>query len=112
MLRCGTWRPRSEAGWCTSTRRLAGWRATGAQLGASRALATDTDPLTPQEQEIAALAAAGLTNKQIGERLYLSPRTVGNHLFRIFPKLGITTRAALRDALPPTLDDEPAALAS
>ena len=40
-----------------------------------------------------------MTNKQIAERLYLSPRTVGGHLYQIFPKLGITTRAALRDAL-------------
>jgi DNA-binding CsgD family transcriptional regulator len=55
--------------------------------------------LTPQEREIASLAAEGLTNKQIGERLFLSHRTIGNHLHRIFPKLGITTRAALRDAL-------------
>jgi hypothetical protein len=45
------------------------------------------------------LAAAGLTNKQIGERLYLSPRTVATHLHQLFPKLGVTTRAALRDAL-------------
>jgi DNA-binding NarL/FixJ family response regulator len=45
------------------------------------------------------LAAAGLSNKQIGQRLFLSPRTVGGHLHRIFPKLGITSRAALRDAL-------------
>ncbi|MET8769132.1 AAA family ATPase [Streptomyces sp. NPDC004658] len=55
--------------------------------------------LTAQETEIALLAAEGLTNKQIGERLFLSPRTVGSHLYRIFPKLGITSRAALRDAL-------------
>jgi DNA-binding CsgD family transcriptional regulator len=55
--------------------------------------------LTPQEREIALLAAAGLTNKQIGERLFLSHRTVGGHLHRVFPKLGIATRAALRDAL-------------
>ncbi|MDQ4501560.1 AAA family ATPase [Sinomonas sp. ASV322] len=55
--------------------------------------------LTPQEREIAALAAAGLTNKQIGERLYLSPRTVSAHLYHLFPKLGVTSRAALRDAL-------------
>ncbi|MCW2649523.1 MAG: LuxR-family transcriptional regulator [Mycobacterium sp.] len=56
-------------------------------------------PLTPQEREIASLAASGLTNKQIAERLFLSPRTVGSHLHRVFPKLGIATRAALRDAL-------------
>jgi DNA-binding CsgD family transcriptional regulator len=45
------------------------------------------------------LARAGLTNKQIGERLYLSHRTVGAHLYRAFGKLGISTRATLRDAL-------------
>ncbi|MFJ3902380.1 ATP-binding protein [Streptomyces sp. NPDC090025] len=56
-------------------------------------------PLTPQEREIAQLAASGLTNKQIGARLHLSHRTVGAHLYQVFPKLGITTRAALRDAL-------------
>jgi DNA-binding CsgD family transcriptional regulator len=55
--------------------------------------------LTPQEHEIATLAAAGLSNKQIGQRLFLSPRTVGGHLHRIFPKLGITSRAALHAAL-------------
>jgi DNA-binding NarL/FixJ family response regulator len=56
-------------------------------------------PLTPQEREIAMFAAAGLTNKQIAERLFMSHRTVGAHLYRIFPKLGVTSRAALRDAL-------------
>ena len=60
---------------------------------------TGTAALTAQELEIASLAARGLTNKQIGQRLYLSHRTVSAHLYRIFPKLGITTRAALRDAL-------------
>ena len=53
------------------------------------------DALTPQQLEIAQLAAEGLTNKQIGERLYLSPRTCTS----CSPKLGITSRAALRDAL-------------
>ena len=55
--------------------------------------------LTPQQREIAQLAAAGLSNKQIGKRLYLSPRTVSTHLYQVFPKLGVTSRAALRDAL-------------
>ena len=55
--------------------------------------------LTHQEFEIVSLAASGLTNKQIAERLFLSPRTVGGHLHRAFPKLGVATRAALRDAL-------------
>jgi ATP/maltotriose-dependent transcriptional regulator MalT len=67
--------------------------ATASQPGTPAAL------LTPQERQIATLAATGLTNKQIGERLFLSHRTVGAHLHRIFPKLGITSRAALRGAL-------------
>ncbi|WP_330309985.1 MULTISPECIES: helix-turn-helix transcriptional regulator [unclassified Streptomyces] len=56
-------------------------------------------PLTAQQLEVARLAASGLSNKEIGARLYPSPRTVGAHLYRIFPKLGITSRSALRDAL-------------
>ena len=74
-------------------------RATG-QAPAAASTNGTAEPLTAQEHEIASLAAAGLTNKQIGERLYLSHRTVSGHLYRIFPKLGISTRAALRDALP------------
>ncbi|WP_223772385.1 response regulator transcription factor, partial [Streptomyces huiliensis] len=64
-----------------------------------RASMPEAPPLTWQERRIADLAASGLTNKEIGERMHLSPRTVGSHLYRAFPKLGITTRAALRDAL-------------
>ncbi|MGW4880318.1 helix-turn-helix transcriptional regulator [Streptomyces sp. NPDC004262] len=55
--------------------------------------------LTPQERQIAELAAQGLTNRDIAARLFLSPRTVGYHLHKVFPKLGITARAQLRDAL-------------
>ena len=55
--------------------------------------------LSPQELQIARMAAEGLTNREIGERLYLSHRTIGSHLYRIFPKLGITSRAQLRDSL-------------
>ncbi|MFE3260365.1 AAA family ATPase [Nocardia sp. NPDC059229] len=80
-----------------ATRCRAELRASG--LPAADRATEPPDPLTPQEREIAALAAAGLTNKQIGERLYLSPRTVGAHLYHVFPKLGISSRAALRDAL-------------
>jgi DNA-binding CsgD family transcriptional regulator len=53
------------------------------------------DLLAPQELQIARLAAQGLTNREIGQQLYLSHRTVRNHLYRIFPKLGITSRAEL-----------------
>ncbi|MEU6132129.1 AAA family ATPase [Saccharopolyspora sp. NPDC047091] len=55
--------------------------------------------LSPQQQEIIRLAARGLTNREIGDRLYLSPRTVGSHLYRSFPKLGVSTRTQLRDLL-------------
>src|SRR5262249_49344026 len=79
----------------------AGAEPRAAGPGAARRRTTrSAEPLTAQEHEIASLAAAGLTNKQIAERLYLSHRTVGGHLYRIFPKLGISSRAALRDALP------------
>ena len=57
------------------------------------------DELTPQELQIAELAAGGLSNREIGQRLYLSHRTVGSHLYRVFPKLGVTSRNELRDAL-------------
>ena len=57
--------------------------------------------LSPQELQIAQLAAEGLSNREIGERLYLSHRTVSTHLYRLFPKLGITSRTQLRDALEP-----------
>jgi DNA-binding NarL/FixJ family response regulator len=55
--------------------------------------------LTAQQRTIVDLAAAGLTNKQIAQRLFLSSRTVGTHLYQAFPKLGVTSRAGLRDAL-------------
>jgi DNA-binding CsgD family transcriptional regulator len=55
--------------------------------------------LSPQEFQIAQLAAEGLSNREIGEQLYLSHRTVESHLYRLFPKLGVTSRAQLRDAL-------------
>ncbi|WP_241483139.1 helix-turn-helix transcriptional regulator [Nocardiopsis halophila] len=59
--------------------------------------------LSPQQQQIVHLAARGLTNREIGEKLFLSPRTVGSHLYRVFPKLGITARSQLRDVLEGTL---------
>ena len=64
--------------------------------------------LSPQELQIALLAAEGLTNREIAQRLYLSHRTVSSHLYRIFPKLGIASRAQLRSAMTP-VDARPAA---
>ncbi|MFF4243375.1 ATP-binding protein [Streptomyces sp. NPDC001822] len=51
--------------------------------------------LSPQEREVVRLAATGATNRQIATRLSLSPRTVGHHLYRAFPKLGIGSRSEL-----------------
>jgi DNA-binding CsgD family transcriptional regulator len=59
------------------------------------------DQLTAQELQIAQLAAEGLSNREIGQRLYLSHRTISTHLYRVFPKLGITSRGELSAALAP-----------
>ncbi|GAA3086993.1 LuxR family transcriptional regulator [Pseudonocardia yunnanensis] len=80
-------------------------RATG--ISKARRSTTTSPVLTPQQREVAELAGSGLTNKQIGERLFLSHRTVGAHLYQIYPKLGITSRAALRDALAALPEDPP-----
>jgi DNA-binding NarL/FixJ family response regulator len=58
------------------------------------------EELTAQEHQIVELAAQGLTNREIGERLFLSHRTVGSHLYRAFPKLGISSRSELRARQP------------
>jgi DNA-binding CsgD family transcriptional regulator len=59
------------------------------------------DQLTAQELQIAQLAAQGLSNREIGQRLFLSHRTISTHLYRVFPKLGITSRGELSAALAP-----------
>jgi DNA-binding CsgD family transcriptional regulator len=72
-------------------------RAAGERIRAQEPNAQDV--LSAQELQIARLAAEGLSNRAIGERLYLSHRTVGTHLYRIFPKLEITSRAQLAGRL-------------
>ncbi|WP_370970133.1 LuxR C-terminal-related transcriptional regulator [Amycolatopsis sp. cg9] len=74
------------------------WAATaGRELRATGSAAGGGGRLTAQERQVAELAAAGLSNREIGARLFLSPRTVGYHLYKVFPKLGIASRAQLRD---------------
>ncbi|MDH2426347.1 LuxR family transcriptional regulator [Sphaerisporangium sp. TRM90804] len=72
-------------------------RATGE--GSHLRVPSSAEQLTPQELHIAKLAATGLSNREIGQQLYLSHRTVGTHLHHAFRKLGIASRAQLRDVL-------------
>lgn len=59
-------------------------------------------PLSPQELQVAQMAASGLSNREIADRLFLSHRTVGAHLYRVFPKLGIVSRSELARVLAST----------
>jgi DNA-binding CsgD family transcriptional regulator len=55
--------------------------------------------LTPQQRQIVRLASDGLTDREIDDRLFLSPRTVSSHLYRSYPKLGVAGRHQLRDVI-------------
>ena len=57
------------------------------------------DALTPSERRVARLAADGLSNREIAETLFVSAKTIENHLGRTYVKLGIGSRAQLRAAL-------------
>ena len=72
-------------------------RASG--IGSPRASREAWATLSPQELQVAMMAAEGLTNEEIAGRLFLSRRTVGSHLYRAFPKLGVTSRSQLRTGL-------------
>jgi DNA-binding CsgD family transcriptional regulator len=84
----------------------AGWASRArAELRASGQTARQRDPstltqLTPQELQIARLAAGGATNREIAAQLFVSPRTVEYHLYKVFPKLGIASRAELARLAP------------
>jgi len=81
-----------------ATRTAAELRATGVDTAEARQQDA-TMELTPQQWAIVQLAAQGMPNKEIAARLFLSPRTVGFHLGRAFPKLGVTSRFQLRDVV-------------
>jgi DNA-binding NarL/FixJ family response regulator len=70
-------------------------RATGESRTASHHETDLLGRLTPQELQVVRLAATGLTNKDIGAQLFLSPRTVGYHLYNAYPKLGVASRGEL-----------------
>jgi DNA-binding CsgD family transcriptional regulator len=72
-------------------------RASGERI--DEAVRAPHQPLSAQELQIAQMAASGLSNREIADRLFLSHRTVGAHLYRVFPKLGIVSRSELARAL-------------
>jgi DNA-binding CsgD family transcriptional regulator len=74
-------------------------RACGVASPAPSAASGALDELTAQQREIAILAGHGLTNGEIADRMFLSPRTVASHLHRSYPKLGIVGRHQLRDLI-------------
>ena len=74
-------------------------RACGVAAAARAAPWGPLNELTPQQREVAILASRGLTNGEIADRLFLSPRTVASHLHRSYPKLGIAGRHQLRDLI-------------
>ncbi|MFJ9707067.1 ATP-binding protein [Streptomyces sp. NPDC101234] len=80
-------------------------RATGESSGRRRA--NSGEQLSAQEMQIAVLASQGLSNREIGQRLFISHRTVGAHLYRIYPRLGVTGRGKLAAALAALHDEQP-----
>jgi DNA-binding NarL/FixJ family response regulator len=69
-------------------------RASGDALARATAAGTSEQP-TSQELQVVRLASTGLTDRQIAAQLFLRPKTVGHHLYRGLPKLGVTTRTEL-----------------
>jgi DNA-binding CsgD family transcriptional regulator len=74
-------------------------QATG-EIARKRTAAVSGEELTAQEAQVARLARDGLTNPEIGARLYISARTVQYHLRKVFAKLGISSRSQLEQVLP------------
>jgi DNA-binding CsgD family transcriptional regulator len=84
-------------------------RACGVAVSGARGGHDALRELTPQQRQIVRLASEGLTNREIADRLFLSPRTVSSHLYRSYPKLGVADRHQLRDVVARASPPAPAA---
>jgi DNA-binding CsgD family transcriptional regulator len=99
----GTFRRLGARSW--AQRAQAELRASGVAVAGAAADADALGELTPQQRQIVRLAAEGLSDREIGDRLFLSPRTVSSHLYRSYPKLGVASRHQLRDVIARTGDN-------
>jgi DNA-binding CsgD family transcriptional regulator len=93
----GTFRRLSARSWAQRTE--AELRACGVSVTGAPGEPDALWELTSQQRQIVRLASDGLTDREIGDRLFLSPRTVSSHLYRSYPKLGVASRHQLRDLI-------------
>jgi DNA-binding CsgD family transcriptional regulator len=93
----GTFRRLGARSW--AQRAAAELRASGVAVAGAPSERDALSELTPQQRQIVRLAGDGLTNREIGDRLFLSSRTVSSHLYRSYPKLGVAGRNQLRDVI-------------
>ena len=93
----GTFRRLGARSW--AQRAQAELRACGVAVTGAPGEPDALGELTPQQRQIVRLASDGLTDREIGDRLFLSPRTVSSHLYRSYPKLGVASRHQLRDVI-------------
>jgi DNA-binding CsgD family transcriptional regulator/tetratricopeptide (TPR) repeat protein len=93
----GTFRRLGARSW--AQRAQAELRACGVAVAGAPADRDALGELTPQQRQIVRLASDGLSDREIGDRLFLSPRTVSSHLYRSYPKLGVASRHQLRDVI-------------
>ena len=107
----GTFRRLGAQSW--AQRAQAELRASGVAVAGAAGEPDALGELTPQQRQIVRLASDGLTDREIGDRLFLSPRTVSSHLYRSYSKLGVASRHQLRDVIaragPPATAHESAA---
>ena len=96
----GTFRRLGARSWAQRTQ--AELRACGVAVTGAPGEPDALGKLTPQQRQIVRLASDGLTDREIGDRLFLSPRTVSSHLHRSYPKLGVASRHQLRDVIAAT----------